>query len=60
MTNEFNQWDYHSPIEQLDLTPGLTKSSLIYQLIRSRLQANLAKSISASKDQLNDNDISNP
>jgi hypothetical protein len=55
MIDQFNSSEYN----QLDLTPALTKSALIYQLIRSRLQANLAKSLSANKDRLNNKDISN-
>ena len=39
---------------QMDLPPALTKSALIYQLIRSRLQANLAKSISISREKTNE------
>jgi hypothetical protein len=39
---------------QIDLPPALTKSALIYQLIRSRLQANLAKSISNSREKSNE------
>ncbi len=35
---------------QFDLTPALTKSALIYQLIRSRIEANLAKSLSNNKE----------
>lgn len=54
MINEFDP-----SINQGDLTPALTKSALIYQLIRSRLEANLAKSISANKQKLNNKDISN-
>jgi hypothetical protein len=61
MTNDFNSspWEYNTSIVQGDLTPALTKSALIYQLIRSRLEANLAKSMSANKDRLNNKDISN-
>jgi hypothetical protein len=47
LTQEFYPWEY---FDIPDLTPALTKSALIYQLIRSRLEANLAKSILANKD----------
>jgi hypothetical protein len=55
MIDQFNSSEYN----QLNLTSALTKSALIYQLIRSRLQANLAKSLSANRDRLNNKDISN-
>jgi len=55
MIDQFNSSEYN----QLDLPSALTKSALIYQLIRSRLQANLAKSMSANRDRLNNKDISN-
>ena len=50
----FNLNPFNHHIDQLDLAPPLTKSALIYQLIRSRLQANLAKSISNTKEKFND------
>ncbi len=47
MTEDFDSY-------QLDLSPVLTKSALIYQLIRLRLEANLAKAMSNNKDKSND------
>lgn len=48
--NNNQQHFYFNHFDQLDSAPPLTKSALIYQLIRSRLQANLAKSISNTKE----------
>lgn len=45
-----NSSDYDKLFNQSDFTPALTKSALIYQLIRSRLEANLARSMSANRD----------
>ncbi|CAF4809492.1 unnamed protein product [Rotaria sp. Silwood1] len=51
MIKDFNSFEYNHLFNQTDVTPTLTKSALIYQLIRSRLEANLARSISANKNQ---------
>lgn len=47
--NRKNPWQSEEHIYKQDLTEPLTKSALIYRLMRSRLEANLAKSISASR-----------
>ncbi|CAF3290926.1 unnamed protein product [Rotaria sp. Silwood2] len=47
---DFNSFEYNNLFYQTDIKPTLNKSALIYQLIRSRLQANLARSISANKN----------
>lgn len=46
---DFNVNELNNSLDQNDFTPRLTKSALIYQLIRSRLEANLARSMSANK-----------
>jgi hypothetical protein len=46
-------WEYDDWSHQHDPTGPLTKSALIYRLMRSRLEANLAKSISTSRDRSN-------
>ena len=43
-------WESDDYLYQHDSNEPLTKSALIYRLMRSRLEANLAKSISASRD----------
>ncbi|CAF4137037.1 unnamed protein product [Rotaria sordida] len=48
---DFNSFEYNHLFNQTDVTPALTKSALIYQLLSSRFQANLARSISANKNQ---------
>ena len=62
LTRPYSSTTTNNPEENfnsLDLQPALTKSALIYQLIRSRLEANLAKSISANKNKLNYQNNSN-
>ncbi|CAF3861252.1 unnamed protein product [Rotaria magnacalcarata] len=46
-------WEYDDYTSQQDSMEPLTKSALIYRLMRSRLEANLAKSISANRDRSN-------
>ncbi|CAF0987330.1 unnamed protein product [Rotaria sordida] len=46
-------WEYDDYSSQQDSVEPLTKSALIYRLMRSRLEANLAKSISANRDRSN-------
>lgn len=46
-------WEYDDYSSQQDTIEPLTKSALIYRLMRSRLEANLAKSISATRDRTN-------
>lgn len=50
VNNPSNSWDYDDFSNQPDPTGPLTKSALIYRLMRSRLEANLAKSITSNKD----------
>jgi hypothetical protein len=49
VNNPTHPWEYDEFSNQSDLTGPLTKSALIYRLMRSRLEANLAKSITANK-----------
>ena len=48
--NPSHPWEYDDFSNQPDLTSPLTKSALIYRLMRSRLEANLAKSITTNKE----------
>lgn len=48
--NKRHPWESDEYIYQNDANEPLTKSALIYRLMRSRLEANLAKSISASRE----------
>ncbi|CAF3333376.1 unnamed protein product [Rotaria socialis] len=47
---ENNKNNNNNTFNQFGFTPRLTKSALIYQLIRSRLEANLARSMSSNKN----------
>lgn len=51
--NTTHPWEYEHFYDQPDPTGPLTKSALIYRLMRSRLEANLAKSISTNKNKSN-------
>ncbi|CAF0881042.1 unnamed protein product [Adineta steineri] len=51
--NTKQAWEYDDWYNLQDLTGITNKSALIYRLMRSRLEANLAKSITMSKDQAN-------
>ena len=53
ITHRRHPWDSDEYVFQQDSTEPLTKSALIYRLMRSRLEANLAKSISASRNRSN-------
>ncbi len=50
VNNPSHSWDYDDFSNQPDPTGPLTKSALIYRLMRSRLEANLAKSITSNKE----------
>jgi hypothetical protein len=50
VNNPSHSWEYDDFANQIDPTGPLTKSALIYRLMRSRLEANLAKSITSSKE----------
>ncbi len=45
LTKECNPWEYYLYFNERNLTPSLTKSHLVYQLIRSTLRNNLATSL---------------
>jgi hypothetical protein len=51
--NTLHPWEYDEWFNQQDLTGCTNKSALIYRLMRSRLEANLAKSITTNRDQTN-------
>ena len=53
IVNRRHPWESDEYLYQTDSNEPLTKSALIYRLMRSRLEANLAKSISASRDRSN-------
>ncbi|CAF3848799.1 unnamed protein product [Rotaria sp. Silwood1] len=53
IVNRTHTWEYDDYSSQQDSIEPLTKSALIYRLMRSRLEANLAKSISANRDRSN-------
>ncbi|CAF3145895.1 unnamed protein product [Rotaria sp. Silwood2] len=53
IVNRSHPWEYDDYSSQQDSIEPLTKSALIYRLMRSRLEANLAKSISANRDRSN-------
>ena len=53
IVNATHPWEYDDWLNQPDPTGPLTKSALIYRLMRSRLEANLAKSISANRKRSN-------
>jgi hypothetical protein len=48
--NPTHPWEYDDFSNQPDLSGPLTKSALIYRLMRSRLEVNLAKSITTNKE----------
>ena len=50
VNNPPHSWDFEDFSTQPDPTGPLTKSALIYRLMRSRLEANLAKSITSNKE----------
>ncbi|CAF1651381.1 unnamed protein product, partial [Adineta ricciae] len=54
-SNKAYPWEFDDWYNLKDLTGSTNKSALIYRLMRSRLEANLAKSISANRDQTNNN-----
>jgi len=49
IVNGIHRWEYDDWNSANDESMTLTKSALIYRLMRSRLEANLAKSISVSQ-----------
>ncbi|CAF1462195.1 unnamed protein product [Rotaria sordida] len=53
IVNATHSWKYDDWSNQQDSIGPLTKSALIYRLMRSRLEANLAKSISANRNRSN-------
>jgi hypothetical protein len=58
IVNTTHPWEYDDWANQPDPTGPLTKSALIYRLMRSRLEANLAKSISANRKRSNKKKLS--
>jgi len=48
--NPTHPWEYDDFLNQPGSSGPLTKSALIYRLMRSRLEANLAKSITSNKE----------
>jgi hypothetical protein len=50
VNNPPHSWDFEDFSHTPDPTGPLTKSALIYRLMRSRLEANLAKSITSNKE----------